>query len=191
MKCKYPRKHISHLSWVFTHSQKKQVLALFFRMPQDCGLQKKKQGISQCVYIYICCICQLSITSELRPSYCKGLEIWQDIVVSIGFSQKLTGFATIVGYLIGAAGTTRMCWISYIMLYHTCTGERIESRPICCRTSLTLHSPFNSIKMSKTCFAESMISYRSIYSKLVASPGKFHPVAGITLNHMLVTGSAP
>ena len=133
MKFKYLRKQISHLSWVFTHSQKKQGWHFSSEYLGIVGWASKKETrhLTICVYIkiyiyiyicihiyvyiyiYICCICQLSITSELRPSHCKGLEIWQDIVVSIRFSQKLTGFATVVGYLIGAAGTTRMCWISY------------------------------------------------------------------------------
>ena len=70
-----------------------------------------------CIYIciYFCLYIIYIYIYELRPSYCKGLEIWQNIVVSIRFSQKLTGFATIVGYLVGAAWTTRMCWTSYII----------------------------------------------------------------------------
>ena len=144
MKFKYLRKQISQLR-VFTHSQKKQGWHFSSEYLGIVGWASKKETrhLTICVYkiyIYIIYIHMLYLSTIHH--------IWTTALI-LQRSGNMARHCSVHSlqpkthrFRHGRWVPHWRCWdnkdvLDYIKLYHTCTGERIESRPICSRTSLT------------------------------------------------------
>ena len=151
MKFKYLRKQISHLSWVFTHSQKKQGWHFSSEYLGIVGWASKKEARHLTICVYKICI-YIYYIYTVHMLYLPTIHhIWTTALI-LQRSGNMARHCSVHSlqpkthrFRHGRWVPHWRCWdnkevLDYIMLYHTCTstGERIESRPICSRTWLTL-----------------------------------------------------